>query len=887
MTDFPSQSAGKIQLSWDEANFQIAPGSSLTMMLSITNLSEEGNYFQISFMGIPGNWVAIDKPVVQLDSGSQVEVALTISVPKPPEVRAGRYPIVVQAVSQADPSVKATLDGELTVAAFQSEGRIGVLLAATQFSVTPGESTTIPILLQNRGLTADTFRLGVEGLPTVWISTADAQTRLEPGEEKAIELKIQPPHNAESGAGRRPFKLQVNSQAAPDQQSVVECTLTIAVFSEFSSHLDPTEVEADQLARLLVNNKGNLPEVYSLELTSPEDNLAFERIQRETVPASSGGEPQTRISYTPISEPQNLRVQPGKTDALEFRARPRSRPFLGGEFRLPFTVRVQSSSAGAVAHDGELLGKAVIPVWLAALVGVALVSLVCLFLYLLNSNRNQSASATQTAQANIGQIVGATQTAIYNMTQAAIIGQEDTDGDGLINSVEIEIGTDPLNPDTDRDELLDGEEVNSLGTNPLNSDTDGDGLSDGEEVIRRSTDPLNPDTDGDRLNDGDEVQRATDPLNPDTDRDGLRDGDEVTLGTDPLNPDTDNDQLLDGQESPPCPDPLNPDSDGDGIIDGQDLDPCDPLNPSLTQTAEASRPTETGVAPTEAATPTSEPNETPAPPEPPTLSGTILFESNRDGNLEIYSMNTSDQSVNRLTNNSFADFQPALAPEALLVAYVSNQENNNEIFLTGVDRRAPINLTNHPADDQFPAWSPDGQWIAFTTNRDGNQEIYIMRSDGSELRNLTNNPGNDFAPSWFRSRGLLGGEEWIAFTSDRDGNQEIFLIKPDGSDLRNVSNHPANDYTPSGSNVSDQIVFVSERDGNPEIYRMNLDGSSPTNLTNNAARDISPFSGPTSDWVAFASERDGNLEVYVIRTNGEGAYNLTQNPAQDSNPSWR
>ncbi|MHA1532571.1 MAG: hypothetical protein ACTSR6_11285, partial [Candidatus Heimdallarchaeota archaeon] len=55
-------------------------------------------------------------------------------------------------------------------------------------------------------------------------------------------------------------------------------------------------------------------------------------------------------------------------------------------------------------------------------------------------------------------------------------------------------------------------------TNPLNPDTDGDGILDGEEtsigVDGFLTDPTNPDTDGDGYNDGDEIINGTDPTDP-------------------------------------------------------------------------------------------------------------------------------------------------------------------------------------------------------------------------------------------------------------------------------------------------------------------------------------------------------------------------------------
>ncbi len=58
----------------------------------------------------------------------------------------------------------------------------------------------------------------------------------------------------------------------------------------------------------------------------------------------------------------------------------------------------------------------------------------------------------------------------------------DSDGDGLSDAQEAEIGTDPLRADTDGDGLDDGSEVNVHGTSPTLADTDGDGVDDGFEI---------------------------------------------------------------------------------------------------------------------------------------------------------------------------------------------------------------------------------------------------------------------------------------------------------------------------------------------------------------------------------------------------------------------
>lgn len=158
----------------------------------------------------------------------------------------------------------------------------------------------------------------------------------------------------------------------------------------------------------------------------------------------------------------------------------------------------------------------------------------------------------------------------------------DLDDDGIMNSVEDNIGTDKNNPDTDADGLSDGKEVEKYKTDPLNADTDTDGLNDGAEVKDYKTDPLNADTDTDGLNDGAEVDKyKTNPLKADTDKDGLKDGEEVlTYKTDPLKADSDGEGLTDAEEVKDYKtNPLAADTDGGTIDDYTEVDRgTDPLN---------------------------------------------------------------------------------------------------------------------------------------------------------------------------------------------------------------------------------------------------------------------------------------------------------------------
>ncbi|WP_437834119.1 hypothetical protein [Sorangium sp. So ce1153] len=129
----------------------------------------------------------------------------------------------------------------------------------------------------------------------------------------------------------------------------------------------------------------------------------------------------------------------------------------------------------------------------------------------------------------------------------------DRDGDGLSNSEETELGTDPDDADSDDDGVIDGEEVEP------GADTDDDG----------KINALDPDSDGDGLFDGTELGMGCSHEDSDPDAETcVPDGDEGATTTDPTAADTDGGGAIDGEE----------DADHDGVVDEGERDPNDPAD---------------------------------------------------------------------------------------------------------------------------------------------------------------------------------------------------------------------------------------------------------------------------------------------------------------------
>ena len=153
-----------------------------------------------------------------------------------------------------------------------------------------------------------------------------------------------------------------------------------------------------------------------------------------------------------------------------------------------------------------------------------------------------------------------------------------------------------------------------------------------------------------------------------------------------------------------------------------------------------------------------------------------------------------------------------VVPSNNKIVFESTRDLDEEIYSMNADGTNQVNLSQSKGPDGYPGWSPDGQKIVFSSKRNGqSREIYIMNADGSNQINISNHTADDGYPAWSPDN------KKIAFSSDRGlegtNNRKIYLMDIDGLNVEAIT--PALPYAlnPSWSPDAKKLLFSSQQNG--------------------------------------------------------------------------
>lgn len=150
-------------------------------------------------------------------------------------------------------------------------------------------------------------------------------------------------------------------------------------------------------------------------------------------------------------------------------------------------------------------------------------------------------------------------------------------------------------------------------------------------------------------------------------------------------------------------------------------------------------------------------------------------------------------------------FEPIIPVSAQMpatdkIVFVSNRDGNSEIYIMNSDGSGQTNLTQHRENDYSPVWSPTGKQILFASERAGKvSDLYVMDSRGEGVRRVFRRKMERRHPTWSPD-----GEQ-IAYYRVDGGEIAIYTASIDGGAEKRIAvgMHPT--WAPDDS----EIAFIS------------------------------------------------------------------------------
>lgn len=289
-------------------------------------------------------------------------------------------------------------------------------------------------------------------------------------------------------------------------------------------------------------------------------------------------------------------------------------------------------------------------------------------------------------------------------------------------------------------------------------------------------------------------------------------------------------------------------------------------------------------------------------------NGRIAFVSNRDGDTEIFSMNSDGGDVQQLTFNTWHDYAPTWSPDGTHIAFESAVNfGPSELFTINTDGSALQNVTlSQDLSEQMPSWSPDGSQIAFAGWRNNQSNLYILDLVDDSITQITNNSEYNyhFHPTWSPDGTQIAYTVSDTFIErgDISGVFEMRLIDLDSGNQ--IALLPLNVYGhPDWSWMTNTIVFYDLGLYYTNLVSIQMDVLNPATALEERffipqqypGSDENPSWSPDGTSIVFDSlvysDTDPSYDyrdIYIMDRDGGNQRNITpNNESIDTDPSWQ
>lgn len=207
-----------------------------------------------------------------------------------------------------------------------------------------------------------------------------------------------------------------------------------------------------------------------------------------------------------------------------------------------------------------------------------------------------------------------------------------------------------------------------------------------------------------------------------------------------------------------------------------------------------------------------------------------------------------------LIPSTSGEFAPEYSPDGKKIAFESDRSGNLEIWTCRSDGTNCSMLTTFgKAGTGLPHWSPDGRKIAFYSRPDEKAQIFVMNSEGAGLQQLTKDQWDNFYPVWSRDG------RWIYFSSNRTGTDQIWKMPSRGGDPVQVTKNGG--FSCMESVDGKYLYYTQSKAPIANLWKMPVEGGEPTQIAQGVV--ISNFA-VTARGLYYMTQPDVHVETRLV-----------------------
>ncbi|MBU1752696.1 DUF11 domain-containing protein [bacterium] len=179
------------------------------------------------------------------------------------------------------------------------------------------------------------------------------------------------------------------------------------------------------------------------------------------------------------------------------------------------------------------------------------------------------------------------------------------------------------------------------------------------------------------------------------------------------------------------------------------------------------------------------------------------------------------------------------------ILFISDRGGNIDLWKMNPDGSNPVQLTNDSAFEEEAAFSPNGQQIAYVIFEGTNKsKLYVMDADGVNKLFLVDAAGEiqdlKWSPDGKKIGYLLGSQ------NENIWEEDVWVVDVVSGSIPQQLTTEGKNYSFSWSQDGGKIVY-EDYSAAPVIYIINADGTGKGTLTNG----MSPVCSPDGNWIAF------------------------------------